>query len=412
MHQSLRMMLLTLLIGFAATLQAQTDYFTLTGTVVDSDTGQPMPAVNIAVTGQNTSIVTNADGHFILKTYQIPHELRFSHVGYRTIRLKIGNQLEGLRIKMHQADIRLRDIVVKPDDPFSILHAAIAKITVNYSQKPELFRTFYRETTRRGKRYIYVAEAVADMYKTDYEFSADHDRVSIDKARRLISTRATDTLGAKMQGGPTIGLYLDAAKNFDFLFDEDILSAHNIAMADPQTIDDRPQYVIRLTPKSNQLLALYSGYIYIDRQTLAFSRIEIDLDVSFTERAAYLMLVSKPAGVRFKPLGQHLVATYSFENGVSRLSYVSSITQFKCDWKRRLFSSPYTVTAEMVVTDRYPQVHKISGKSSFRPHESLYDKVALFDDPQFWGKDNIIEPDESLENAIDKLKRRLRKQGK
>jgi hypothetical protein len=34
--------------------------------------------------------------------------------------------------------------------------------------------------------------------------------------------------------------------------------------------------------------------------------------------------------------------------------------------------------------------------------------VELFDAPDFWGRDNIIEPTESLENAIEKLKKKLR----
>ena len=53
----------------------------------------------------------------------------------------------------------------------------------------------------RGRRYIYVAEAVMDMYKSEYSRPVQFDKVSIDKARRLISTKQTDTLGREGQGG-------------------------------------------------------------------------------------------------------------------------------------------------------------------------------------------------------------------
>jgi hypothetical protein len=82
--------------------------------------------------------------------------------------------------------------------------------------------------------------------------------------------------------------------------------------------------------------------------------------------------------------------------------------RFKCDWKRRLFASTYTVTTEMVVTAQAPpsEVHAIRRRDSFGQRDKFYDKVTFFDEPDFWGDYNIIEPTESLEHAIDKLKKK------
>ena len=49
------------------------------------------------------------------------------------------------------------------------------------------------------------------------------------------------------------------------------------------------------------------------------------------------------------------------------------------------------------------------GRSSFGIRERFYDKVEYFDDPNFWADYNIIEPTESLEHAIDKLKKKVKK---
>lgn len=42
---------------------------------------------------------------------------------------------------------------------------------------------------------------------------------------------------------------------------------------------------------------------------------------------------------------------------------------------------------------------------SFKADQSLSDKVSDFADENFWGAYNIIEPTESLENAVYKLKK-------
>jgi hypothetical protein len=226
----------------------------------------------------------------------------------------------------------------------------------------------------------------------------------------MISTKQSDTLGAKIQGGPTLPIYLDLVKNSDDLFNAAELDNYDFAIEPPTHIGDRPQVVISLRPNRFLDYALYYGKVYIDKETLAFSRIELQLDVSDKDKATRVMLVHKPLGVRFKPKEMSLQVNYSFENGVSRISYVRSTSRFNCDWKRKLFHSGYEVNSEMVVTDRMPQdkTHSILKRDSFGEKSSLYDKIESFDAPDFWGPDNIIEPTESLENAIDKLKKKLR----
>jgi hypothetical protein len=93
------------------------------------------------------------------------------------------------------------------------------------------------------------------------------------------------------------------------------------------------------------------------------------------------------------------------------MSYVRNEMRFTCDWKRRLFASPFTTVSEMVVTDvkqRGDSVKRPRGRSSFGLKERFYDRVEYFDDPDFWADYNIIEPTESLENAIGKLKKKIK----
>jgi hypothetical protein len=266
---------------------------------------------------------------------------------------------------------------------------------------------FYRETAQKGSRFIAVSEAVTDMYKTSYRYGPDQDAVQIVKGRRLMSTRSSDTLGVKVMGGPIIPIMLDVVKNVDVLLNENELYFYRLTLDPPEVIAERPQFVINIRPQYVIDRPLFYGRLFIDQEPLAFTRVELQLDMSDKANATQYMLVRKPRGLRFNPKELSTIINYKTIDGVTRISYVRNVMRFKCDWRRRLFASTYTVTTEMVVTENLQgdAVHSIRGRDSFGRRDLFYDKVAYFDEPDFWGNYNIIEPTESLEHAIDRLKK-------
>ena len=387
---------------------AQENLVQMSGVVRDAQTGKVLPQVAVSAQGGHEATVTNADGVFTIKTPRVPMSLIFSHIGYQTAVIPMSEgKLTNLKVRMHPSSIKLSEVIVSATKPLDIVLAAIDKIKDNYSHNPELMRCFYRETTQKGRRYIYVAEAVIDMYKSPYNRLIHNDRVSIIKGRRIVSTQATDTLGAKMQGGPTLPIYIDFMKKRDYLLNKEELSLYNLQMEVPTTLDGRPQFVISFSPAFVADHVLNYGTMYIDQQTLAFTRIEMSLDMSDQGLATQAMLLSKPIGVRFKPREMKTTVAYTYDGTVSRIQYVHSDVRFNCEWKRKLFAAPYHVEAEMVVTDLLStEATPISGKSSFRSSDSFYDKVQFFADSDFWSEYNIIEPTESLEHAIEKLRKK------
>ena len=102
----------------------------------------------------------------------------------------------------------------------------------------------------------------------------------------------------------------------------------------------------------------------------------------------------------------HQVVQYKLQGDVAYLSYIRNEIRFKCDWKRRLFSSVYTARSEMVVVERDEQPQNpISRQEAFKSSQIFYDMVNVYWDEDFWKDYNIIEPTESLENAVKKLRR-------
>ena len=381
----------------------------VSGNVVDDKTGEALGQVSVSA--GRVSVVTNEDGDFTLKLSEAPGKISISHVGYKTRYLDVTpGQSEQLKVRLRPATIQLREIVVVNEDPRELVEIAISKIPENYSMVPEMLKGFYRETAMKRKHYIYVAEGVEDMYKSPYNRSVNRDRVAIVKGRRLLSQKSSDTLGIKVMGGPVQAVLMDLVKNREFLLNKEEMDAYRFTMGAPEYINDRQQYVIYMDPDWIMPYALYHGKIYIDIERLAFTRIELELDMKDKDKATKTMLVRKPLGVKFKPRELTSVVDYRFEDGVTRISYLKNTFRFNCDWKRRLFATSFTATCEMVVTDSSSEdIHPIGTRNSFDSRDSYYDKVEYFLDPDYWSAYNIIEPSESLDKAIQKLVSKYRR---
>lgn len=241
----------------------------------------------------------------------------------------------------------LNEVVVFAENPRMIVEKAINKIPLNYSDKRDMLTGFYRETVQKGRRYIGISEAVLDVSKTAYtNRNINYDKVRVEKGRRLLSQKASDTLAVKVVGGPNLGVTLDVVKNKGALLDFEELNNYEFWMAESMLIDNRMQYVINFRPKVILMYALLYGKLYIDRERLSFTRIEMSLDMQNKSKATTAILYKKPLGLRFKPQELSYLVTYKDVDGKTYLNYIHNTIRFKCDWKRKLFSTSYTVASE------------------------------------------------------------------
>ena len=375
------------------------------GTVRDARTGKPVEAVHVRVPARNFATVTNADGEYTIKSDREITALVFSHLGYRTQTLQPAGGEADVRL-VPEATL-LDEASIISGDAREILLAASDRIPENFSREPEMLGCFYRETVRKRQRYTYISEAVARLYKTGYDKGTSRDHAALDKSRVLLSPRAGDTLSVKVQGGPAQAVVFDVVKNPDVLFSGELLPLYQFTMDRPAYIGDRLQFVIRFQPgKVLPDWPLYSGTVYIDRARLSFTRIEMARDLSDEYKATRALVVRKPFSLRFHPKEVSFVIHYSEQDGLSRLSYYRSLLRFDCDWKKRLFRTGYTALNELVVTDIRDGIPRpVPRGEQFSVKDILTDRAADFFDPAFWENYNIIEPTESLEHAIGRLRK-------
>jgi len=392
-----------------AQIEQQTDFITVNGVVKDNQNRRTLEYVNISVPGTNIGTVTNSDGGFTIK---IPAErknsvVEFSYLGYLNTSIPVnGQNISELTVWLTPNTNILEEVIIWGQDPLLLVEKAIDKIPDNYSKKHGMLTCFYRETAQKGQRYINISEAIIDVYKAPYSQQIWQDRVQIYKGRQLLSPKSGDTLIVKLQGGPNLSIFLDIVKNPDLILNREELFYYSFRMEESTMIDNRPQYVISFQPWMILPYALYRGRLYIDKERLAFTRAEFNLDMNDLDKATQTILRKKPFGLRFRPVEVSYLVNYKQQGETTYLSYIQNEVRFRCDWKRRLFSTNYTIMSEMVVTDlKEENVTNIPYRVSFKPSQSLSDKVADFADDDFWGEYNIIEPTESLESAVGRLRK-------
>ena len=411
------------IVGYSATftavaqepVEAMKTEFTVSGVVRDKESRKKLENVAVSLVGTPIGTVTNAEGVFSLK---IPHmdtipQLELSHIGYMNARFSAsapeGSNNMYATILMIPIALQLNEVVAYGNSARRIVEEALERIPKNYPSGESMTSAFYRETVQKGHRYISISEAMLDVYKTSYkQRTSDRDKVQIDKARRLLSQKQSDTLGVKVVGGPNLPLFMDVVKNAYALFDEETLDYYSFVQEPSVFIDDRLQYVISFRPRVKLDYALYVGRVFIDREHLAFTRAEFELDLSDRERAVAAILYKKPLGLRFRPLKVSFLITYRQHDGVTCLNYICNEMCFKCDWKRRLFSSSYVARSEMVAVDREEHPERvIARRDAFKPYQVFYDIVKEYWSEDFWKDYNIIEPTESLEDAVKKLRKQM-----
>ena len=224
----------------------------------------------------------------------------------------------------------------------------------------------------------------------------------------MVSPNASDTLNVKLEGGPVIANSLDVVKTPGMLLGFDYMTYYQYDFRDFVIINDKLHYAIDFKPRVNiEDIPLYRGTLYIEQKTHAISRIEFSMDMSDRDKVTSYMLRKKPAGLRFRPTSISYLVTYRQDGERYYLNYVRAELKFNCDWKRKLFATSYTVVSEIVMTNREdaPATGNIPYRESFMKSQVLSDKVQDFYDEKFWEDYNIIEPTESLEYAVKRLKK-------
>ena len=386
---------------------------TFEGKVIDQKTREPVVFASVYITDTRIGTVTNSDGDFIIKVPEryIDRQLGITHLGYSAYVIDLKSlKSSGNTIEMVSAPYEIEEVTIRKLDPKTLVKTAIGKIPENYSNQPVMMTAFYRETIKQNRSYVAVAEAVLDAYKSSYTNATEADRVKVFKGRKSQDVKRMDTVLFKFQGGPYTSFLLDLAKNPGDLLSEDALDYYNYKMGGTVNVLNNQAYVIEFDQRENVDFPLYKGRIYLDVSNLAIAGVEFEISPRMIERVSEFLIRKKPAGMTVDVENGNYLVNYRKIDGVWYLNYVRTELVFRVKWKKELFRSTYTTMSELAVTDiMLENVEKYKFRESAKFTDIFVEQVSGFEDPAFWGDYNIIMPDESIQAAIEKLSKKLKR---
>lgn len=406
----LPLMLLVCIAGFSQ------EYRTIKGRVEDSGTGKPLASASVSLKNSTLSNVTNSEGEFSLK---IPQEnandtLVISYLGYRNLQKPVAEFAPGKknRVKLFPTTLDISSITVRTGNAQDLFLSAFSPryTRQNYSTESVGMRGFYRETIRKGNKYLTLAEAIVNIHKQPYTKDAD-DNISIYKGRGNTNRNASDTIFMQLQGGPLSTLYLDVVK--DPFIAVDMLSAtsyYNFSAGPVMFMDNMNIYTIDFNQDKETEEILYRGRIYIESQSLAVVRIEFEMNVEGRRNAWKEFIRKKPSDVNIDVERARYQINYKQgKDNKWHFDYARIDLRFKGKYKGKWMKNNYDIQTELAITDlENDAALKIPSAERFRMKEILQNEIKAFEDESFWGNYNVIEPDEKIENIIRKIRRQLK----
>ena len=382
-------------------------FFEIRGRVFDKNGNQPLPYANIFLEGTSIGTVTNDAGQFILKLHSkyLHDTVSISCIGYKNHLERIASVAGTYREYPLKPDaISIQEVIIRKISPVSLLQSASASIPDNYPEKPAILTSFYRESIKRGNRFMMVSEAILENYKPGY-MNASNDQIKIVKGRKSEDMGLSDSVILKLKAGLNTMLLLDVVKNMpDFLTGMNIQD-YNYKMSDIVVDNGRDNYVIEFTPRERSVSAYYSGRILLDVHDLAFKWVEFYIDPEHLNLATSFFILRKPPDLKAKVLKASYKVSFRKAGSKYYLNLIECETAYKFRNKKQVNGSVYGINLEMAVTDidtintsrfRFREVAKIN--------EFFAEQVGTYDET-FWGEYNFISPEESLEDALIKLTR-------
>jgi hypothetical protein len=382
----------------------------ITGVVIQEKSEKPVPFAAVHVPGSSTGTISNYEGGFELNlpADAIADTLMISCIGYKPEIILSEDFLTGpVKIKLQATKFQIEELIVRPEKPKELILAALDKKGENYGQKPTMLTAFFREASKQNDNYISISEAVIDIYKTSY-LSNERDLVKLRKGRRGMNTENSELINLIVEGGLYHNIQLDIMKYGVHFFDPEFFENYDYFMLKQITYNERQTYVIGFRFKDNIPIPGFDGKFYLDAKSLALVRVEFEISEAGLEHAHDLLIKKVPASYRIQPKYGKYEVEYRYYQEQWNLNYARSEIALRVRKKRgkenKGFTCQFQSTSEFVITGKNTEkFEKIKYRDASKPGDILFQQITN-SDPEFWGNETTILPEEPLLETIKKLR--------
>lgn len=376
------------------------------GYVYDNETKTVLPFASIGIEEENIGTITNSDGYFILK---IPASLAgtslvVSHMGYMSHHVPV--QLideQQVDFYLNRRVISIQEVIIRYIDPDEIVAKAMEQREVNNAVSPVYLTAFYREGVQKNNRFISYSEAVFKVYKSAFTLSEHADQVKMLKSRKIQNENLRDTVYLKLKAGVLTALQLDIVKCVPGFLDLAPPVEYNYTYSDLISYSSKDAYAITFVQKENLKKALYSGTLYVEKESFAILGADFEINPDFLDIAAENLVLRKSRRLKVKLDKINYSVSYMPYNGRYYLKHARCDIQLKTRLRNHLSSDNFNTFLELATCNiDTAAVEKFPRQDIIKPNVVFSDQPFRVND-DFWGDLNVIAPEAKLTEALSKI---------
>ncbi len=394
------------------------DTLTLSGKVLDKQTGRPIPYAGVGIRGKPVGTITNEAGMFdsYLPAGSPDDVLFVSCIGYAGFNASVGSLPAGpIVVELEPVTYSLRETVVQARKGLSakeIVIKAKHSIADNYPTRPYRLEAYFRKSQKVDGKYIHFLDAALDIYDKGYQ-RAPLSEFQLQEQVVLRETRQShyhnpksydNALDVEWQYYNTVQhLLLQNAVRYR---SEALNTRHyDYRMDSVVRQDSSTFYVITALIKHRKFMnwgrqnnTRRPAYqLYIHTGNFAIHRIvytPVPLPVGRYEEAEDLLAAGDNDSIRSYLLGSEgqIRVEYKPFGGVLYLHYIllqAKVNDYHLRRKKELFSNEYK--RELLVNNIHTEDVQPPGAGSVMAEmESLEDQATPYN-PSFWKTYNAIK---------------------
>ena len=302
--------LLAFLLLLSSTLCAQKTV--VSGKVIDAETKEPMPYVNVSFVGTKSGTITDFDGNYLIETYYASDSLRASFIGYTPLSKKVKvDQTQVINFELSVSSIALGVAEIEATDEENPAHPIIRNIQrnkkINNREKLDAYEyelynkvefdlnNLTEEFTERKifKPFQFVFDNVDSTAEKTYLPIFMTENLSEFYYRKDPKTAKEVILATKVSGveNKSVSQFLgDMYQNVN-IYDNNIIvfgksfvspisnigfGFYNYYLMDSSLIDNKWCYQIKFLPKRKQELT-FEGEFWVNDTTYAIKEVEASI---------------------------------------------------------------------------------------------------------------------------------------
>lgn len=374
--------------------------------IVDAETKNTLPFVNIGVQNKSIGTISNENGDFILKlrSGEVSDTLIFSYIGFKSQYIPAKDLIiKGKVIELEPNIIPLQEVVIRSTDPKGLVRYALQHKKDNYSSNPSLLRCFYREIMTRNNKYKLYTEGLLDVYKSAYRPTLFNDQIKLLKRRRFSNVVEEDTVQFKLQGGLKSSLDLDLVKHPLEFVQMRSLNQYNYQLSDIVSFEDRLLYQIEFSPANEGNELAFEGTIFIDVISMAIVKLQFNYTSKSLKKAKNAFVLRKSRSIKVSILSANYEVTYKEISGKYYINRIFGSLNLRVKKKNKFLASNFETSFELVITDVQTQnIDRFNRKEVVRPNK-IFNEIISNYDSGFWNGDNFILPEKDLTKALGRF---------